>query len=190
MEPLPNPCFAVMLLTVTFLLAALFFMPARHAQAQAPDQDRDPAFAEPILEPAPDLSPRQVITAQLVGLKRAADPEAPADQGMRVVWNFAAPANQEITGPFERFDAMVRAEPYGVLVGHKAFEIARLDQDPDRPVAQALVAVTHGQAQQVAWFVWMLSRPAEGEDRAGCWVTDAVYPVEVEDEPADPGQII
>lgn len=187
MEPLPNPCFAVMLLAFGLSLSAFFFMPARPARAQAPD--RQQAVADQVLEPAIDLSPRQVIAAQLVGLQRAADPHAPDDAGMRVVWNFAAPANQAITGPFERFDAMVRGEPYDVLVGHTTHEIARLDQNPDRPVAQALVAVTHGDNQQVAWFVWMLSRPADG-DRAGCWVTDAVYPVDVNNEPADPGQIV
>jgi len=186
MEPLPNPCFSVMLFAAAFFLATLWFMPARPARAQAPGQAPEQAVADPILEPAPELSPRQVITAQLVGLQRAADPHAPADAGMRVVWNFAAPANQEATGPFERFDAMVRAQPYGVLVGHMTHDIARLDQAPDRPVAQALVAVTHGEDQTVFWFVWILSRPADGE-RAGCWVTDAVYPVDTEE---DPGQIV
>lgn len=184
MEPLPNPCFVMGLIALTLSLSALFFLPARTARAG----DLQEAAADQILEPAPGLSPLQVINAQLTGLQIAADPDADPATGMRVVWNFAAPANQELTGPFERFDAMVRAEPYGVLVGHATHEIARLDQDPGRPVARALIAVTDDQGQ-AAWFVWMLSKPAEGE-QAGCWVTDAVYPVDLEDDAVDPGQIV
>lgn len=184
MEPLPNPCFAMGLITLTLSLSALFFLPARTAWAD----DFQEAAADQILEPAPGLTPLQVITAQLTGLQIAADPDADPATGMRVVWNFAAPANQEVTGPFEHFDAMVRAEPYGVLVGHHTHEIARLDQAPDRPAVQALIAVTDDQGQ-AAWFVWILSKPADGE-RAGCWVTDAVYPVDLEDDAVDPGQIV
>ncbi|MEM1447015.1 MAG: hypothetical protein AAGF84_13230 [Planctomycetota bacterium] len=184
MEYLPTNIWSAGLIAVGLLLASLCFMPARPARAQ----DASPAEPDRVLAPTPELTPLEVINAQLVGLQTAADPDADPATGMRVVWNFAAPANREVTGPFERFDAMVRAEPYAVLVGHATHEIARLDQPEDRPVAQALVAVTDDDGN-TTWFVWMLSKPAEGE-AVGCWVTDAVYPVDVEQDPVDPGQIV
>ncbi|MBB6429588.1 hypothetical protein [Algisphaera agarilytica] len=172
------------LIAAVLCLSATFLMPARHARAQ----DAEPDVAPPAQAPAPELLPLEVILAQLTGLQNAGDPEAPEETGMRVVWNFAAPANREVTGPFERFDAMVRAHPFAPLVGHHSHEVAHLTQDPELGVAQALIAVTHGPDRETAWFVWRLSRPVEGES-ANCWVTDAVYPVELDDEPSDPGQI-
>lgn len=179
-----SPNLTTTLMAGVLCLAVTFLLPARYARAQDAEADA----AAPVLAPAPELIPLEVILAQLNGLQKAGDPDAPEEVGMRVVWNFAAPANREITGPFERFDAMVRAQPFASLVGHHTHEVAHLEQDLERGVAQALVAVTHGENNRVAWFVWRLSRPAEGEC-ADCWVTDAVYPVELDEEPDDPGQI-
>lgn len=164
-------------------LILLTLLAAVGATAQDDDEPR------PILEPAAHLTAEQVVEAQLLGLQDAAEPDTPADRGMRIVWNFAAPANQQATGPFDRFDAMVRAAPYGVLVGHTAHELVRLEHHPEHPVARALVAVTHGDDDQTTWFVWMLSRPAEGE-RQDCWVTDGVFPVEPEPEADSPDQVV
>ncbi|MEM1107569.1 MAG: hypothetical protein AAGH99_02660 [Planctomycetota bacterium] len=184
MESLTGPIPVACGLVLSLALLCPGFLAARQAQARA----NDPEAPGQILEPNPELTPRQVIAAQLVGLQNAGDPDTPEDRGMRVVWNFAAPANQAVTGPFERFDAMVRAEPYAVLVGHHRHDIARLDQDPDRPVARALVAVADQDGSET-WFVWILSQSAEGE-RAGCWVTDAVYPVDIEQDQPDLGPIV
>lgn len=165
-------------------MGLVFFLLTVAIGARATDEDAE----APILEPAPHLSAEQVVEAQLRGLQEAADPDTPADRGMRIVWNFAAPANQEATGPFERFDAMVRAAPFGVLVGHTSHDLVRLEHHPERPAARALIAVTHGE-ERTAWFVWMLSKPAEGE-RQDCWVTDGVVPVEPEPAAESPDQVV
>lgn len=148
-----------------------FFLPAPGARAQEEPAD------EPVLAPAPGLTVEQVVEAQLIGLQEAADADTPDDRGMRIVWNFAAPANQQATGPFERFDAMVRSAPYDILVGHTDHRIVRVEHAPEESAARAIIEITHG--QEVTYFLWLLSQPAEG-DQKDCWVTDGVFPVEPE----------
>ena len=131
--------------------------------------------------PSPDLTPQRVLQLQLAGLRDAgADNAEQAEAGMRRVWDFAAPDNKEMTGPFERFDAMVRAEPYRPLVGHDRHTVARWefadDDEGERVLAQAILLVTDGQGNE-SWFVWVLERQSDGPV-ADCWMSGAVMPIE------------
>ena len=68
-------------------------------------------------EPAPDLTPRQVVKAQLAAMQRNDQP-AP-DAGIRTAFRFASPYNREMTGPVERFIEMVKQPGYDALLNHR-----------------------------------------------------------------------
>ena len=60
----------------------------------------------PQTQPDPSLSPQDVVSIQLEALRNN---DTPYDnRGIEVTFNFASPANKRITGPIERFAAMVR----------------------------------------------------------------------------------
>lgn len=163
------------LLAVLLSAACLLNAPGGHA-----DQDAGPP------RPHPDRPPLEVLALQLEGLREAADPDAPADRGMATVWAFACPANQAQTGPFERFDRMVRGG-YALLVGHaEAAVVEMVPPEEDRPDACfALLRVT-GADGSIGWFVWHLTRETEGP-LAGCWMTAAVMPAEAPAGEKPPG---
>ncbi|BAM04829.1 DUF4864 domain-containing protein [Phycisphaera mikurensis] len=157
------------------LLAGLCFLNAPGTLAQ---DGADPP------RPTPELTPMEVLAFQIEGLKEAADAHADADRGMRTVWAFACPANQAQTGPFDRFDAMVRTG-YPILVGHREAVVLELvPPEEDRPDACfALLRVTGADGSR-GWFIWHLTREADGP-LAGCWMTAAVVPAPAPGEEND-----
>ena len=72
-------------------------------------------FAVPLVMPSPVLSPREVVEAQLEALRQG---------DVRSCFEFASPKNRRVTGPWERFDTMVRrSAQYSPLVCCSSFEI-------------------------------------------------------------------
>ena len=146
------------------VLLAVSFLNAPSAQAE-----------EAAPRPDPKHAPMEVLAYQIEGLKEAADAEAAPDRGMQTVWAFACPANQEQTGPFERFDQMVRGG-YPLLVGHASATVLELvPPEPERPDACFALLRVVGADGERGWFIWHLTRETEGE-LAGCWMTAAVVP--------------
>ena len=138
--------------------------------------------------PRPDVQykPDAVVAFQLDALQRAAD-----EPGlMAKVFEFTSPENRALTGPLERFDAMVRAEPFAVLVGHRVSEVLvqGAGEGPvdgqGQPLTWGVVVRVHAPDGRSAAFLWTLSRrPADAEEYPGCWMTDGVQPLA--DEPKD-----
>ena len=60
----------------------------------------------PQTEPDPSLSPQDVVSIQIEALQHNDTPYV--DRGIEVTFNFASPTNKRVTGPLERFKAMVR----------------------------------------------------------------------------------
>ena len=69
------------------------------------------ATHRPQTEPDPSLSPRDVVSIQIEALKNNDIPYK--DRGIEVTFNFASPTNKRMTGPIERFKAMVHGPVYG-----------------------------------------------------------------------------
>ena len=170
-------------LAAVVLLALVCLLPAiGHADDAAPP---------PPPVPDPLLTSDEVIGIQLDALRRAGEDPA----AMETVFRFASAGNREATGPLERFDAMVRADPYGVLVGHAEARVSSgaLDlkgEDVEPPTTRVCFVRVEGADGRTESFMWMLSRQAEGEPDAGCWMTDFVTPLpELEPEgDAGPGE--
>jgi hypothetical protein len=138
--------------------------------------------ADRIVFPDPALSPEKVVETQLAGL---ADP-SPNGVGIFQCYCLASPANRAVTGPEERFGAMVRqgafaclSDPQATLVGTPRIS---------GPLARLLVTVVD-RDKHLRAFTFILSRQTS-EPFKDCWMTEAVYPVTspLEGPPAVPAR--
>ena len=168
---------------VRLLVLTLISM-AAVAQAERLDPPAEPPHADAAMKlptrPSPELSPDAVLDIQLKALQRA-DLD---DGAMQVVFNFASPGNRAVTGPLERFDAMVRGFPYDVLVGHREVRILASGRPEeimihmrDRLAAAPLPAKANGQPDEALthWAVLQV-RGAEGDSRAFLWQLGKALP--------------
>ena len=128
------------------------------------------AAAQEILQPDPAFSPKKVVSIQLKALQRNDTPEA--DAGIRQTWAFAHPDNRRITGPYPRFERMIKMPSYEILLGHRKHLIEKVEQTDG--VARFAVTVTaeNGKVYGYQWEV----RKIEAGDNAGAWATTAVSP--------------
>ena len=98
-----------------FLLAAALFA-ATVAPVVADDL--------PQTKPDPSLSPQDVVSIQIEALR---DNDTPYEnRGIEVTFNFASPANKRMTGPIERFAAMVRNPIYAPMINHRTAKYGKL----------------------------------------------------------------
>ncbi len=134
------------------------------------------------LEPNPNLSPDEVVEIQLAAL---ADNDSPApDDGIRVTFKFASPANRKITGPVENFILLVKNPLYLPLLNHATSEVRNLDTT--KTVAQRHVIVTDAEGRR-ATFIWILSKQPDGPHK-DCWMTDSVQRLETVGKPENVAQ--
>lgn len=134
-------------------------------------------FAAAAVAPSPELTPRQVVEAQLAALQ-ANDQPAP-DDGIRTAFRFASPENKRSTGPIDHFIAMVKNPLYAPLLNHRTAHLSETTQKGD--LARIKVTVVGADDEEAA-FVWILSRVRSKECEA-CWMTATVMRVEAKDSP-------
>jgi hypothetical protein len=128
------------------------------------------AGAQEVLQPDPAFSPKKVVSIQLKALQRNDTPEA--DAGIRQTWAFAHPDNRRITGPYPRFQRMIKMPSYEILLGHRKHLIEKVEQTDE--VARFAVTVTAGSGK-VYGYQWEVRKIQDGEN-AGAWATTAVSP--------------
>ena len=127
-----------------------------------------------VTRPSPSLTPLAVVNAQL---------EALSSGDVQCCFEFASPANKQQTGPWQKFEMMVRQTPaYSPLVCCSSFEVrSALSLTSDR--WQARVAVKPAGSSSAPFavseveklYTWMLSQQADGEFE-GCWMVYGVLP--------------
>lgn len=120
--------------------------------------------------PHRDLTPTEVVLAQLAGLR--AEPRAGegCGPGLELVWAFASPGNQAATGPVERFARMLRSPAYDGLLEHRAVQLGPVLQDGSQAQQEVLVLTADDRTQG---YTWVLACQDDGP-QAGCWLTDGV----------------
>ena len=130
--------------------------------------------------PMPDtsLQPGDVVKIVIDSLANNDDPYP--DAGIAATFNFASPANKVITGPLERFIAMVKGPVYGVLVDHKSSELSEVILRGSQ--AYQFVRLISSDDIEV-YFVFGLGLQTDGEYK-DMWMTEAVSPVQ---KPEDEG---
>lgn len=126
--------------------------------------------AEPTPSPGPALSAREVVEIQLDALQRNDRPNA--DAGIATTWRFAHPDNRRLTGPLERFTAMLKAPAYRLLLNHRGHSVEVLESRPDRQVFAVTVISGDG---PVVIYEWEVAKVVNGP-QAGAWMTVAVSP--------------
>ena len=127
--------------------------------------------AKPSPEPTKELTPEQVAKVVVAALK-ANDAQ---DTGIRTTFKFASPANQDATGPIERFIPLVKNAAYAPLLNHASSSVHELARKDDQ--AAELVTVTAKDGTK-SYFIFQLSKQHDDGKLKDCWMTDGVIPVQ------------
>ena len=157
------------------LLALLPVSPRLPAAHMVPEQQV--VMTTQITTPSPKLSPVEVTEQQLEALKQG---------DVQSCFEFASPANKANTGPWQRFELMVRQTPaYSPLVGCTRYAVVGALPTGDsgyrcrvRVWPAGGSSAPFAVAAPVIDYDWLLSKqPDESEPGvAGCWMVDGVMP--------------
>ena len=92
-----------------------------------------------------------------------------------VTFNFASPANRNVTGPIERFVNMVSGPVYGQMVDHLGAVYEKVKIKGDSASIDVIIKVVSG---KFVGFRFLLTKQRDNEfDET--WMTDSVTPIEV-----------
>ncbi len=119
--------------------------------------------------PSPELTPRQVVWAQVQSLR---DSVTEPDK-VKICFEFASPENRQLTGPIERFASMVATAPFDRLANSEKFELGPTEYFNQRA---AVPVMTIDQEGNHLVFQFML-RQQEQSPYQGCWMTEGVMPM-------------
>ena len=122
----------------------------------------------PQTDPDPSLSPRDVVRIQIEALQHNDTPYQ--DRGIEVTFNFASPTNKRMTGPLERFKAMVRNPVYRPMIDHRSAEYENVRVEGDFAQVDVILQSKDG---RYLGYRFELSRQHDNQ-YAGSWMTDAV----------------
>ncbi len=151
------------------VIAAVCLMALCGSASIAFAEDRKPPATQPA--PTPQLSPEQVVKVVVAALKA----NDAGDSGIRITFAFASPANQEMTGPIDRFIPMVKTPAYAPLVNHQSSSVKELGVKGDQAAEMVTVIDAAG---NVAHYVFQLSKQHDAGPLKDCWMTDGVIRVE------------
>lgn len=118
--------------------------------------------------PKPGLGPDAVVDIMLRALQHNDDPVL--DHGIAITFAFTSPENRDVTGPLDRFRALVKSSAYRPMIDH-----ARADRGPVEVMAEHAreqVAITGAHGERVL-YLFLLSRQEAGAYK-GCWMADGV----------------
>lgn len=149
-------------------LSSLVLIPAIFAAFLEIAQATDPVL--PDLVPRPQLSADDVVRIQLDALANNDSPRA--DAGIEITYRFASPGNRELTGPLPRFIEMVKNPVYGPMVNHQGVEYGETVKRQGKVMIPVLLTAENGRKAAYIFVVGM-----QEEECEGCWMTEAVFPV-------------
>ena len=121
--------------------------------------------------PHPSLAPAEVVRIQVEALR---DNDA-QDRGIAIAFRFASADNRRSTGPLSRFAAMLKREPYLLLLRHTEALYGPVTV-AGRRAAQRVTLIAPGRAPVT--FVFHLAREDAAGELQDCWLSDAVQVVE------------
>ena len=123
--------------------------------------------------PPPSLSPLDVVQIIMNALQKNDEPGK--NHGITVTFNFASPANKNVTGPIGRFVTMVSGPVYGQMVDHLGAVYEKMEIKGDRASIDVIIKVVSG---KFVGFRFLLTKQRDNEFD-GAWMTDSVIPIEV-----------
>lgn len=155
---------------------------AIHASPGTSSHPNDPSnrieatmSTDSIPRPSPDLSPKEVVQVQVDALGNNDSPRPGA--GIEAAFNFASPSNRRATGPLRRFRTLFDTPAYGPMIDHRTARLSDVQIQDD--VARVGVLMVTESGDRIG-YLFQLSRQTDSP-YDGCWMTDAVVPVEVGD---------
>jgi hypothetical protein len=119
-------------------------------------------------QPSPAQTPAEVVSIQLEGLQHYNQPTPNA--GIWTAYQFASPANRQVTGPYGRFLQIIRSRSNRALLHSREWRIDHVR--PAGPQAQ-VVAVVSDDSGAISTWTFSLSQQ-ESAACKGCWMTDGV----------------
>lgn len=122
------------------------------------------------LRPNCERPPGLVIHIQVSALRNN-DPTT--DEGINTTWQFAAPSNREVTGPYPNFVELME-ENFQPLLDAETVSYGQLFRGNDTASRDVTVTAADGSTQSYRWFVERQS----GGLYDGCWMTSSVRPVD------------
>jgi hypothetical protein len=125
--------------------------------------------------PDPRLSPADVVRLQVNALQAFRKNQSAINQ----CYVLASPANRAVTGPLERFSAMIQNATYGALVTQT---IALLGQEVVRGGQATVLVTVLDESHTPHSFRFFLSKQTD-QPFVDCWMTDAVLPARDPTEP-------
>ena len=123
------------------------------------------SFAE--IKPNDKFSPLEVVDIQLTSLQSNSND----DKGIYQCWLFAHPENKKYTGPLGRFVAMIRSNPYDVLLGSLFFETKLISKNQTEAKVEVFL---DGKNKNRYKIMWILSKSNISIKCTNCWMTIGV----------------
>jgi hypothetical protein len=122
------------------------------------------------LRPNCERPPGLVIHIQVSALRNN-DPAT--DEGINTTWEFAAPSNREVTGPYTNFVELIE-QNFQPLLNAETVRYGPLFRDNDTAFRNVVVTGPDGSSQSYRWAVERQS----GGQYDGCWMTASVRPTD------------
>ncbi len=116
--------------------------------------------------PDPELDVREVVSIQL----RALQSNNRENEGIAIVYRFAAPSNKVVTGPIDRFTRLFETRSYSPMLGSQEIEL--LDSRVEGRFALQRVRVVGDSGQEV-FYLFVLEKQQRG-NYEDCWMTISV----------------
>ena len=126
----------VKIITVTPILCVLYFFNFENY-----------SYAE--IKPNDKFSPLEVVDIQLTSLQSNSNDNKGIYQG----WLFAHPENKKYTGPIGRFVAMIRSNPYDVLLGSLFFETKLISKNQTEAKVEVFLDGKNKNRYKILWIL-------------------------------------
>jgi hypothetical protein len=124
--------------------------------------------------PSASLSPADVVRTQVLALQHVNEPTPNA--GIWTAFQFASPANHEVTGPYGHFLQVIKSPSNRPFLHARSVRFYPLRQADSQ--AEQEVELTDEAGNTTRWL-FVVSKQREGRFE-NCWMTVGVAPVERE----------
>ena len=124
--------------------------------------------------PSASLSPADVVRIQVLALQHVNEPTPNA--GIWTAFQFASPANRQVTGPYGHFLQVIKSQSNQPFLHARSVRFYPVQQTGAH--AEQEVGLTDQSGRTTRWL-FSLTKQGEGQFE-NCWMTDGVTPVEMQ----------
>ena len=122
-----------------------------------------------MIKPDPSISPKEVISIQLIALQNNDLPFN--DAGIEQTWEFAHPDNRAFTGPLDNFIRMLKNPSYVMMINHLEHKIIPVQEQEMNSYYFVELIDSNGKKFGFEWTVEKVNQNGKFKD---CWMTVGV----------------